>query len=307
MDGHVLAADAASSFDRDMLAPDGAPASAPSGQAIRDVLLHLDGGAQDEANVAHAEMVAMAFGAHVRGVFTHETPTDLLAAGPGGEGLAAEYWVIDGETAEAAEKAASSRLALIEPSTDLLRADGMPHELSNVVAALARSVDLVVVGRPYGRGSHHADLLETVLFTAGSPAFVVPPEATKAKDIDVVVIGWSDTAECTHAIAASLPFLKRAKRVYLVSVSERSSEEEERREPAADMARHLARHGVHVEIRHLPQWYHPSAGLLNEAAIVGANLLVVGAYGRSRLREFILGGVTRELLTKSTIPMLMAH
>ena len=139
MDGHVLAADAASSFDRDMLAPDGAPASAPSGQAIRDVLLHLDGGAQDEANVAHAEMVAMAFGAHVRGVFTHETPTDLLAAGPGGEGLAAEYWVIDGETAEAAEKAASSRLALIEPSTDLLRADGMPHELSNVVAALARS------------------------------------------------------------------------------------------------------------------------------------------------------------------------
>lgn len=307
MTAHGLATKTVSAIDRNLPARDGPPDRVPVGHAIRDILLHLDGGPQDEANTVHAEMIAMAFGAHVRGLFTHVSPVDLLAVTPGTEELGVQYRLYDRETADAAEKAAASRLALIEPPTDLLRADGMPHELSGIVAALARSVDLVVMGRPYGGTSHHADLLESVLFTAGVPTLVVPPEAVKPRTIDTVVIGWTDSAEAAHAITAALPLLKMAKQVYLVSVAEGVSAEEERRAPAADMARHLARHGISVEIRHLPKWHHPSAGILNEAESVQADLIVVGAYGRSRLREFILGGVTRELLTVSPIPLLMAH
>lgn len=284
----------------------GSQSASPGSVAIRDVLVHLDGSSQDEVNIVQAESVATAFGAHVRGVFTHEIPSTMLAVGPGGEGLSYDFWTADGKEADETEKRVATRFGLLDASTDLLRVDGMLHELDRTVAALTRCVDLVVIGRPYGKGRRWPDLVEAAVFNGGAPVLIVPPSAATPSRMDAIVIGWRDTRECSRAIAAALPILKRAKRVYLVCVSE-GSKGEGRQEPAADMARHLSRHDIPVEVRHLPQWPDAAAGLMNEAVVVGADLIVVGAYGHSRLREFILGGVTRDLLTQSVIPVLMAH
>lgn len=275
--------------------------------AVCDVLVHLDGSPQDAANLAHAEMIATTFGAHVRGIFTHVIPASLVAVEPRLDLLSAAFWRDDAVIADTAEREARQRLLLLDAATDLLRADGMSHELGRTIAQLARAVDLVVLGRPYGNATHGSDLLESVLFDAGAAAFVVPPEAARPKDPETIVIGWRDTTECSHAIAAALPFLQNADRVCLVEVAETASDDPRAHLPAADMARHLARHGVAVDVRRLPHQASPAGALMNEAAIVGAELIVVGAYGRSRLREMLLGGVTRELLTRSTVPLLMAH
>ena len=288
---------------------------AASGGAIMDLLVHLDGSAQDERNIVLAETVATAFGAHVRGVFTHEIPSTMLALGPGGEGIAYDFWEADGKAADAAEHQARQRLDRIDATTDFIRTDGMRHELNTGMTTLARSVDLVVVGRPYGQGKGGGEgkskgwpeLLEAAMFGAGTPVLAVPPTVIRPAKMKAILIGWRDTRECARAIAAALPLLQRAERVYLVSVAESKSRDENLREPAADMARHLSRHGVGVEVRHLPEWPDASAGLLNEAVVVDADLIVTGAYWRSRLREFILGGVTRDLLTVSPLPVLMAH
>ncbi len=288
---------------------EGAPSSRlrrDRSRKIADLAVHLDGGDQDAAKIAHFQTIRAIFGTHVEAFFANPIPTAFIPIGPGYEGLPAEIWA-EGEAAgDVAEKMIRARLDRLDFAVELRRVDGMPHELAPATATLARSLDLFLLGRPNG-DRWLADILEAVLFDAGAPALVIPPDAATAKDPQTILIGWRDSTECAHAIAASLPFLEHARQVHLVSVAETSSSEEKRLEPAADMAKHLSRHGISVEVRHLPKWNHPAEALLNEAAIVGADLLVAGAYGRSRLREMIFGGVTRALLRDCPIPLLMAH
>lgn len=273
---------------------------------IADVAVHLDGSGHDATRLAHAQMLASIFGTHVEGFFPNPIPTSFIPVGAGYERVAAELWE-EGRTAgNDTEKAIRARLERMGNGCALRRVDGMPHELAFAAARLARTRDLFILGRPDDDRSL-ADMIAAVLFEAGSPALIVPPEAAEPRDPQTIVVGWRDSTECSRAIAAALPFLKRAREVFLVSVAEATASEERHSEPAADMARHLARHGVSVEVRHLPKWNRPADALLNEAKIVGAGLIVSGAYGRSRPREMILGGVTRDLLKSCPISLLMCH
>ncbi|MCP3054170.1 universal stress protein [Aurantimonas marianensis] len=278
-----------------------------STQAIRDIAVQVDGSHGDAAKMSHADMIAAMFDAHIVALLTNYLQTGPIPMGPGRAWLRSELHKRGVQLGDAAETHARERLATSRMSTELRRIDYDDQELGSRVGPLARAVDLVVVGRPHGDGGQWPEMFEAVIFDAGAPAYVVPPDAVNARKPDTILIAWKDAVECSHAIKAALPFLQRAKQVYLVSVAETSSDEERHREPAADMARHLARHGIAVEIRHLPRWEDAAAGLLNEASSLGAELIVVGAYGRTRLRQMLFGGVTRELLTRSPIPLLMAH
>ena len=286
---------------------EGQTARTSPSRAIADLGLHLDGTARDEVKIAHAEMIATRFGAHVEGLLTNLLPSSPYVASAGSAVLAAHVWEQGEKSRQEAEARLRTRLDRVDAPTELRRIDSSLQQFAGPIARLARMVDLMVVGRPYGEETHWPEVLETVIFDAAATAYVVPPEAERCSDLRTILVGWRDTPECARAIAAALPFLQRADLVYLVSVAEFTSDEERHREPAADMARHLARHGVTVEIRHLPQWRHPGEALLNEASMIGADLIVFGAYGRTRLREYLLGGVTRDLLTKSPLPMLIAH
>lgn len=274
---------------------------------IADVAVHLDGSTRDEIKLEYAEMISFRSGAHLTVFLSNHVPVVPLPPGPGSAWLQSELRKNADEAGALLESRIENRMSRTEVPWTICRFDDSLAGLTAASASLSRSSDFFLFGRPYGEERHWPELLEAVLFAAEGAAIVVPPGDVKAEIPRRVVVGWRDTNECAHAISASLPFLKAADEVFLVSVSGTRSDDEMRQEPAAAMARHLARHGVDVEIRHLPHWEDPASRIVNEAQLLGADLIVIGAYGHSRTREWIWGGVTRDLLTRSPVPLLLCR
>lgn len=167
-----------------------------------------------------------------------------------------------------------------------------------------RLADLVVVRRPTAQSDVSSTMiLNSVLFETGRPILVAPPEAPAAVGRKVAV-AWNGSSQASRAVAAAMPFLVASSGV-VVLIAETA------RTAAAfgdELAAYLAWHGVIAETRVIPQGERPvGAMLLAAAAEVGADLLVMGAYSHSRMRQLILGGVTKLVLAESTLPILMAH
>lgn len=177
-------------------------------------------------------------------------------------------------------------------------------------ARMGRYSDLIVATKPYGKG-HSAlqiSVLEAGLFGTGVPVLVVPDTPTDLrKPFSRIMVAWNETDECFSAIRKALPFLVAAKRVDIVLVDP-PSHSIERSDPGGAISLFLARHGVKAEVsilaRSLP---HVSDVLLRFVQEHAVEAMVMGAYGHSRFREAIFGGVTREMLTKLTIPIIMTH
>ena len=285
-------------------APGGAAASAAR---IADLGVLVGGTPADEAAIAYAETIADAFDAHLEVFLANHIGLPPLPAAPGAEALAAQIVEQGRHVGEAAEKLLRERLARLAVSWELRREDGTFGDLVPKVVRMSGTCDLVVIAQQTILAGE-SDLLEAVVFAARSRALIVPGDPARAMEMpETVLVGWRDTPECAHAVAAALPFLQRAGLVVLASVAEEGSAEQRKLEPMADMARHLARHGVRVETRELPNWRHAAEGLMHEAEAVGAQMIVIGAYGHSRMRELLLGGVTRELLRKSRLPLFVAR
>jgi nucleotide-binding universal stress UspA family protein len=121
-----------------------------------------------------------------------------------------------------------------------------------------------------------------------------------------IMICWDGSRAAARAVADALPLLKKAEQVEVVIVSAKPTKTDE--VPGADLGQHLARHGLRVDIKHItsPDIDVPST-ILSYAADSSADMIVMGGYGHSRLREFVLGGVTRGLLESMTVPILMSH
>ena len=213
---------------------------------------------------------------------------------------------------EAAE--AVYRRCCVEPSLPLAESDdGEPGFriafevveglLEDVVAERGRRCDLVAVARPVAAEERiYAPALEAALFSTGRPVLVVPPNHCDSLTSHVAV-AWNDTREAARALLAALPFLKRAEAVELLAVEDGGCDAD----PAA-LSGYLRRHGVTAEFRKLQPDYRPlGEQMLEEAKKGGADLFVMGAYGHSRLRELVLGGVTRQVLATADMPLLMVH
>ena len=171
----------------------------------------------------------------------------------------------------------------------------------------ARCADLIVVERNNASWDIHrvADNGAAIL-GAGRP-FLVIPTAVKSLTLDHVVVGWKDTREARRAIQDALPFLHEAKRVTVVELCEKDQIEAARRR-VDDVAHYLTRHRIKAEVRVETQLRASGADqLVGLAEDEGADLLVTGAYGHSRLNEWVFGGMTRDLLATSPICCLMSH
>jgi len=144
------------------------------------------------------------------------------------------------------------------------------------------------------------------LFESGRPMIIVPYVQTAPLKLDRIMVCWDGSRPAARAIADAMPFLKRAKNVEVVSVtSERGKQDEIE---GADMGHHLARHGLRVEVTRIMRGeLDVEDVLLSHAADSDADFMVMGGYGHSRLREFVLGGVTRSILRTMTVPTLMSH
>lgn len=181
--------------------------------------------------------------------------------------------------------------------------------LTDVVAARARYADLVVLPLPYGpgRGVEDEAVLEAALFSGIAPVLVVPETGKTRGDPQHVVVAWNQSREALVAARRALPFLRQAKAVQIV-VIDPSAHGSERSDPGGLLCQWLVRHGVRAEVvvlaKSLPRVSDVLSRHLRET---DADLLVMGAYGHSRLREAILGGATRDMLEKAKVPVLLAH
>lgn len=284
------------------------PTTATRQRGLADLAVIVSGAVKDRSAVAYAETVATAFDAHLDVLYTNHIPTPILPSAPGAEILASELARSSRETGDKTEAELRKAFAGLDASWELRRVDGAVADLRYAIVRQAAISDLVVESQAAVVEAGDMELFEAVIFEAGAAIVLVPDGESGSSQLPAtILVAYRETPECAHAIAAALPLLRRADKVYLVSVAEDGSSEQRHMEPMADMARHLARHGVSVETRELPNWKDPAEGLLNEATQVGAELIVAGAYGHSRLREYLLGGVTRGLVRNCKVPLLMAH
>jgi len=178
--------------------------------------------------------------------------------------------------------------------------------IANIFGRTGRTYDISVLGQTEPDGSPAEDLiLEAALFSSGHPVLVVPYIQRAPVKLDRVLLCWDNSRNAARAFADALPLLKRAKVIDVVTIA---TSEKRNELPGADIAHHLARHGLKVELKRIvaPDTDVPNT-ILSYVADSSADLVVMGGYGHSRLREFVLGGATRGMLSAMTVPTLMSH
>lgn len=274
---------------------------------IRDLLVNLAIDVGDDATPDYALALARAFDAHLAGVaFAYEAvpPAMLVDDVP-------LTWVE--EFRREAEEAAKATAARFDEAA---RRAGMAVEArwmaasfagtADVFGRMARRFDLSVVRQAEpGKNSPAALIIEAALFETGRPVVIVPYIQKAGFKLDRIMVCWDGSRCAARAASDAMPFLERAGIVEVVMAAEHGKSDEA---PGADMAQHLARHGIKVEVKQIVAPDAKAADmLLSHAADSAADFLVMGGFGHSRLREFVLGGVTRSILDAMTIPTLMSH
>ena len=274
---------------------------------IKDIVVNLSLGARDPAG-DYAVSMAEACDAHVLGVaFAYEPVIPGSAMG----GIPAEF--LDAQRREAGDQARmamarfteAAKRAGVTAETRILEASisGAADQLGH----LARRFDIAVVGQPPREHPAAEEVVdEGVLFESGRPVVFVPFIHQGGMKLTHVMVCWDGSRAATRAIADSLPLLKKAKTVEIVIVAGKPAKSDD--VPGADLGQHLARHGLKVDIKRItsPE-IDVASTILSYAADSDADMIVTGGYGHSRLREFVLGGVTRGLLQSMTVPVLMSH
>jgi nucleotide-binding universal stress UspA family protein len=272
---------------------------------IKDILVNIAVSVADDATLTYALGLARALDAHLLGVafaFEAVPPAMLTDDVP-------LTWVEEfRREAEAAARAAAARFDAAA------RQAGMAVETrtmsasfagtADVFGRMARRFDLAVVGQAEpGQNTPAPLIIEAALFETGRPVLIVPYVQKDAARLDRIMVAWDGSRSAARAVHDAIPLLRRAGWVEVVAVRESGKEDE-----LDDIGPHLARHDIKVEVKPIVA---PGAKvadvLLSHAADAAADLLVMGGFGHSRLREFVLGGVTRSILESMTIPTLMAH
>ncbi|MCA3304218.1 MAG: universal stress protein [Roseomonas sp.] len=275
-----------------------------------DILVHVDASPRAQMRLDVAAALARQHGAHLTAlqVIDVAVPVMAMADGGGGGAVIAELMeqmrqsaLVAGVKLKAAFETALAREGIMG---EWRQVEGTTPE---ILALQGRYADLLVMGQDDPE-SDNADLLETVLFDSGRPVLAIPFAGSFKTIGKRVLVGWNASREATRALHDALPLIAKAETATVFLANPKRGLGAHGEEPGADIARHLARHGLKVEVaKAIADDVPDSALLLNHASDIGADLLVMGAYGHSRLREFILGGVTRSLLREMTVPVLLSH
>ena len=275
---------------------------------IKDVIVNLTVDASRDVAADYAISLAQAFGAHLAGIgFTYEVPI------PGSIFGSTAVRLVEAQRAEN-ERAARNAIAGFDAATRRVGLSAESHFLNATVPAaaatfgrLTRRFDLSVVAQAEpGKLPARELIIEAALFESGRPVLVVPYIQQEGLKLDRVMVCWDGSRSAARAVADAMPLLARAKAVEAVVVTGEQAKSSEI--AGADIAHHLARHGLKVELREIAAGDLDTTNtILSHAADAGSDLIVMGGYGHSRLREFVLGGVTRGLLASMTVPTLMSH
>lgn len=274
---------------------------------IKDLLVNLSVGPKKDAAIDYAIALAARHEAHITAVTFAQEP---IVVGTVMDGMPSD--IIEAQRVEN-EKLANAAKATFDSAAALAGVSRESHVFSassggaaDQFGRMARRFDLTVVTQAEPDDSASAELIiEAALFQSGRPVIVVPYVQTGSAAIERVMVCWDGGRTAARAIGDALPLLGGAKSVDVVMITG----EEGKRDtiPGADIGHHLARHGVKVDVKRIVAEADVQAMLLSYAADISADFIVMGGYGHSRLREFILGGVTRSMLASMTVPCLMSH
>jgi nucleotide-binding universal stress UspA family protein len=268
---------------------------------FKTILVHVDTGRGAPARLKLAADLGQRFGAHLVGLHVRrpfQAPA-FTDAGPAMDSLYRSYE--NAVKADEAIAAAAFRDLLGGPtlSSEWRVTDGLVEE---VVAAYARYADLVIVGQTEPDSVTVPDLAETIAMAGERPVLIVPHIGAAKPPGKTVLLCWNGSREAARAATGALPILKQADKVIVLGVDPGDDSE------GPQAVGWLARHGVKAELK------RDTAGgsdvgeiILSRAADQDADLIVMGLYGHSRMREWVLGGASRTLLGSMTVPLLVAH
>ena len=278
---------------------------------IKDLLLSLTGADGDDNALEAAVALAAGLDAHLCALVLLNLPVPLPGWGVIPDPATSRVHDDLREKARLHADRVRQRLARTGLSFEVRIAESLFHEPPRIAAMHARFSDLVVMALDGGNEVRLADIrrhFASLLMESGRPVLVVPPTCTVAVPIQHAMVAWRPTREASRALHDALPLLQLAGSVDIVEVTPSGGDSGDGELPGADIAAHLARHGLKVRVVVLPRQDETVAVvLLRHAEQSGAQLLVAGGYGHSRLRQWALGGVTRDLLPSASLPVLFSH
>jgi nucleotide-binding universal stress UspA family protein len=275
--------------------------------SYKTILVHIDPGKHSEKRLEAAIHLAREYDAYLVGLyaFSPYIPPGYIMAHMGAEMVAAQNKVAVesmSRTEETFRKQTSSAgLEKIEWHTAY---DDPVHAMS----LRAQYADLVVIGQSDTSdvSGIAMDFPERLVLTAGRPVLILPDIDDFSSIGKRILVAWNASQEATRAISNAMPFLRSADRVFVVTVNSKAAKSDSI--PNEDFIRYLERLGVRAELKN-SYGVEIDVGdeLLSRASGLDVDLIVMGCYGHSRLREWVLGGVTRTMLDSMTIPVLMSH
>lgn len=271
------------------------------------LLVAVEDGTESDSRLELACDLALTFDAHLTGLCAGSIAPPLYDPLAGGA-MVGELLALYRDAAEADVERARARFFEIVQARDVEGAwrgqIGFPGE---VCVRAARAADLVILGGRNSRAPTHAPDVADVLMGCGRPILVTPPTRLRNPVGEPALIAWKDCREARFALASALPLLRRARGVTLYAV--RSAGEDEAADvELADVVAYLDRHQIRAEAVVADRGEAAVGGQILDAALErGAGLIVAGGYGHTRLREWALGGVTRDLVNDSPICLCLAH
>lgn len=281
--------------------------------SIKHILAILDLGETPGPSEGVALDLAGRFGAHVTGLALAIEPIlpPMMMVPIPAELVASAREAAEQRAAEAARRF-EARAGASNIAVDIRTLGVVAGAAQEVLAHHARLTDIVVIGQdnPDGSEPYRSELIEAAILDSGRPVLIVPYAGAAKMGAGRIVVAWDGSPTAARALHAALPLLAGVEMVHVLTVGKaaRSDGVDSEGGTGADVAAYLARHGIRATIHAMPDGdIDVAAALLNHVADTGMNMIVMGGYGHSRLRQFVLGGVTRTILASMTVPVLMAH
>lgn len=274
----------------------------------KTLLVPVDGRSRSARSLEMAAKLASAFDAHVVGLFVK--PSSYVPSYVAGEGEADTMRTLMRKRIDALAQEARAQFDAGVKAGGVARPEWRLAEGPDVEAVTlhARYADLVVVNQTDPAAEDKAHFADRMLLSVGRPVLAVPYVGEFKADAHSIMVCWSATREAARAVSDALPLLQRARKVTVLSVNPERSPQGHGESPGSDIALFLARHGVRAETSHTAAKDVDVGNLiLSRAYDMGADLIVMGAYGHLRMQEIILGGATRTVLASMTMPVLMSH
>ena len=271
---------------------------------IKDVMVCLEGTVADDVRLAAVEIIAGLFNSHVIGLFLNTVPA-TVAVDP--NGLGATLLDKARESGDRVERELAERLTWLNWPTEIHRIDVLADDIAKTASREARGADAFIALRPNDAPQEPEGLVEGVLFGSGRHLFLVPGGQVPNTPLDRTLIAWNGSRESARALAEAMPYLYEAKATTVVVVDEKHPAELQAL-IGLDAVNHLQHHGIDATLHRVRNRTHDvGAALIEEAERLEVDLMVMGGYGHSRLREMLLGGVTYDLLHQAPVPLVIAH